>query len=90
MTSAQSYQQGTETLERITERVARLWAQLLKCDHVEHDDDFFDLGGDSMLAVRLTLSVNEQLDVEAGLNDIIEYPTVREYVAHIAALVEST
>jgi acyl carrier protein len=90
MTSAQSHEHGTGSLEQITDRVARLWAQLLNCDHVERDDDFFDLGGNSILAVRMTVTINEQLDIRTGLNDIVEYPTVGEYAAHVAALVESS
>ncbi|MER6345050.1 non-ribosomal peptide synthetase/type I polyketide synthase [Streptomyces sp. NPDC001595] len=35
------------------ERLARIWCELLGVDHVGRDDDFFDLGGDSLLALHV-------------------------------------
>jgi nonribosomal peptide synthetase DhbF len=49
----------------LTEEIlARIWADALKVDKVSITDDFFDLGGHSLIAVRLVNNVNRQLGAE--------------------------
>ena len=43
--------------------LAQIWAELLELDKVGVDDDFFELGGDSLLAMRMALSVEAALGV---------------------------
>jgi amino acid adenylation domain-containing protein len=45
-------------------RLASLWAKVLKVEHVGPDDLFFDLGGDSMLALQLIVEVDREVGVE--------------------------
>lgn len=42
-------------------RLAAVWAALLELDEVGVEDDFFDLGGDSLLAMRMSLAVEEAM-----------------------------
>jgi pristinamycin I synthase-3/4 len=46
-------------------------------DTVGLDDNFFDLGGHSMLAMRLTNSLRSFLDLEVSIREFFEAPTVR-------------
>lgn len=41
-------------------RLAAIWADLLKLDEIGVNDDFFDLGGDSLLALEMLLAVDTQ------------------------------
>jgi acyl carrier protein len=45
-------------------------------DAVGPEDDFFELGGDSLTAVRVLARLAEQLDVKLALRDLFDHPTV--------------
>jgi amino acid adenylation domain-containing protein len=62
----------------IEESLATVWREVLGVDRIGRDDDFFDLGGHSLIAVRMLGRVQEQLGVELPLGTVFEYPTVRE------------
>jgi acyl-CoA synthetase (AMP-forming)/AMP-acid ligase II/acyl carrier protein len=63
----------------LEEALARIWAEVLDVDRVGVHDGFFDLGGDSMLAVRLVVRVNEELDADLPLSSLfVEASTVAQ------------
>ena len=66
-------------------RLARIWAELLKLEEVGIHDDYFALGGNSLLAVNLIARIEAQFGVKLPVTSIIEAPTV----ARLASLVES-
>ena len=60
-----------------TERVlARIWAQVLGVDRVGVTDDFLELGGHSLPAVRLISLVRTELGAEIPMGDLFAAPTV--------------
>src|SRR5215510_14661015 len=56
------------------------------------DDDFYAMGGDSLIALRVVAEARER-GITITLRDILYYPTARELGAHLSGgpgLVEST
>jgi acyl carrier protein len=62
-----------------------LWRQVLRTDDITEEDDFFDLGGNSILAVRLLPLIKEHFGVEGTISLILDYPTPRELVDVLSA-----
>jgi amino acid adenylation domain-containing protein/thioester reductase-like protein/non-ribosomal peptide synthase protein (TIGR01720 family) len=61
----------------IEEILAGIYAQVLGLDRVGVDDSFFDLGGDSLSAMRLIAAVNTGLDTGLAVRAVFEAPSVR-------------
>lgn len=60
-----------------TERVlAEIWAEVLDIERVGVEDNWLDLGGDSMLATRVAARVADRLGVELTLPVFFEHPTI--------------
>ncbi len=60
-----------------TEKViAAFWSELLHVDGIGIEDDFFDLGADSMTAVALVARLRDAFGCEPGLAVLFERPTI--------------
>jgi amino acid adenylation domain-containing protein len=67
-------------------RLAAIWSELLGVEKVGLNDDFFDLGGYSLLATRVIARVTERLHVELALRYLFERPTVAELAEAVDAV----
>ncbi|MFE9748340.1 amino acid adenylation domain-containing protein [Saccharothrix saharensis] len=57
--------------------VADIWARLLEVDRVGADDNFFDLGGHSMLMLRVQAEIRRELGRDVSVVTLFDHPTVR-------------
>jgi amino acid adenylation domain-containing protein len=64
--------------------IAQVWRDVLRLDEVGVDDNFFDLGGHSLLLVRVQTRLRETLDQEVPIVEMFQYPTIRTMAAHFA------
>jgi acyl carrier protein len=64
----------------VDERLAEIWAELLPSDsigdEIVREDNFFALGGNSLLATRLIFRIGEEFGVELGLATFYDAPTL--------------
>lgn len=64
--------------------IARIWAEIFSLDEVGIHDNFFDLGGDSILSIQIASRTN-QAGIYLGPNQVFEHPTI----AQLASIAES-
>ena len=60
----------------IEETLANLWRQLLQQESIGIHDSFFELGGDSLLAVRLMDLIQQQFEQSLPLSSLLLNPTI--------------
>lgn len=70
-------------LERI---LADSWADILGVEHIGIDDDFFALGGDSLMLAELGASLCTKTNVSLDFSHFFEAPTLRETAHHLQGL----
>ncbi|MEV1082854.1 amino acid adenylation domain-containing protein [Streptomyces sp. NPDC050211] len=63
----------------VEQLVAELWQELLNVPRVSRDDDFFALGGDSLLATRLVTRLRAAGAVDADLQRLFTAPVLAEF-----------
>ncbi len=59
------------------EQLAGIWAEMLQLPRVSVEDNFFEIGGDSILALRIVAKANDA-GIEIAVHDLFRSPTVRE------------
>ncbi len=69
----------------IEERLAGFWQDLLGVDQIGAEDSFFDLGGHSLIAVRLFAQIRKAFAVDFPISVLFEAPTIRKCAELIAA-----
>jgi glycopeptidolipid biosynthesis protein len=62
---------------RVEQILAGIYAQVLGVDHVGVDESFFDLGGDSLSAMRAIAAINTALDIHLAVPTFFDAPCVR-------------
>lgn len=68
----------------LTSRIRHLWEDVIQVSEVEADDNFFALGGDSLLAVAMSYELETQLGRPVPLNLIFQSSSLREYANAIS------
>jgi amino acid adenylation domain-containing protein len=65
--------------------LARLWKSALHRDLVGIDDNFFDIGGDSLLLTALHRDLERELRRVIPITELFQFPTIRQLAAHLGA-----
>ncbi|HEX6376100.1 MAG TPA: amino acid adenylation domain-containing protein [Allosphingosinicella sp.] len=65
--------------------IARIWSSVLGVEEVRRNDNFFDIGGHSLLAMRMMARVRKQLGVDLPLVTVFENPVLGELAREVEA-----
>ncbi|TKI55265.1 edeine biosynthesis hybrid PKS-NRPS EdeI [Brevibacillus antibioticus] len=64
--------------------LGQIWSDVLGYTELSIDDDFFRLGGDSLLAIGIVSRVTKQLQKEMTITDLFQTPTIRQLAVLMA------
>ena len=67
------YQPPQNELEQL---IAGLWQEVLFVEVIDRDDNFFDLGGHSLLLMKVNLKLKHHCGKEISLVEMFKYPTI--------------
>jgi amino acid adenylation domain-containing protein len=62
----------------VQHRISALWEELLALEGINPEANFFEIGGDSMTAIRLLRRLREELHPEVKLDDLYEFPSISQ------------
>ncbi|HEY6738628.1 MAG TPA: phosphopantetheine-binding protein, partial [Actinopolymorphaceae bacterium] len=70
----------------LEQKLVQVWKDVLGVDHVGVDDDFFELGGNSLVAVQLIASIRKVVKVKLPMRSLFDTPTVAGLASRIEDL----
>ncbi|HEU4881441.1 MAG TPA: amino acid adenylation domain-containing protein, partial [Longimicrobium sp.] len=69
------------------EVLAGIWAEVLRLERVGVHDNFFDLGGHSLLIMRLLAKIQATFDLEISIRTVFSMPTLEALAAEIERMI---
>ena len=64
--------------------IANVWQEVLQVERVSIHDNFFDIGGHSLLVAQVHSQLREILKVDLSLIELLEYPTIYSLAKHLS------
>jgi hypothetical protein len=68
------------------QKLAAIWVELLRCERVGINDNFFDIGGNSLLLVRLHRRIEAAFNCDIALMLLFQHPTIRTFVSFLGGI----
>ncbi|WP_212004577.1 non-ribosomal peptide synthetase/type I polyketide synthase [Chitinophaga sp. HK235] len=79
-------QTGTGPRSQMEWALTGIWKELLELDQVGIDDNFFEIGGHSLLVIRMISLIRKRLSLEVPIGDVFDYPSISVLAAHLEHL----
>jgi thioesterase domain-containing protein/acyl carrier protein len=89
MTQLSEAQRTVVTDDAASQQLVRIWQNIFGLASVGVNDDFFDLGGESSLAVQMFAQIERTLKIKLPLATIYEAPTIQELARIVGGEVET-
>ena len=67
----------------LEEKLARVWSGVLGTDSVSRNSSFFDMGGSSMLLIRVQAILEKELEIKVSVVDLFMHPTIESLANHL-------
>jgi acyl carrier protein len=64
--------------------ITEVWQEVLGIASIGVDDNFLDLGGNSLQAVRIVARLEEMLDIDLSVRAILETHSIRRMTEYLA------
>ncbi len=64
-------------------KLVKIWQELLNLERVGTDDNFFEIGGHSLLGMRLISAIRREMETELAIKDLFIHPTIARLAEHL-------
>jgi natural product biosynthesis luciferase-like monooxygenase protein len=65
------------------QQLVGIWSDLLQMEQVGVTNNFFDLGGNSVMLVDLQARIASQMEIDFQITDLITYPTISDFLSSV-------
>ena len=72
----------------LEKEICKIWIKVLNVDNIGVNDNFFDLGGNSLDLVRLDGYLKAEFNFKDSLMKLIQYPTIKSFSNYIESIQE--
>jgi amino acid adenylation domain-containing protein len=83
---SRSHSAAAQNLNATEQVVASVWSEVLNLEQIGTDENFFDLGGDSILIVQVRSQLESILKSKLSIVDLFRYPTVGTLADYLGAI----
>ena len=70
-------------VDSVESKLLEIWRQSIDLDSIELDDDFFDIGGHSLLALKILSQIERAFGQRLALATFLHEPTIRALAARL-------
>ncbi|MBE6048536.1 MAG: amino acid adenylation domain-containing protein [Clostridium sp.] len=74
---------SVQNLSDVEKIIFDAWAEALGTDEIELEESFYDLGGDSIIAMKVVNSLNKALNIKLKINNLLNYDTIKSLSEYI-------
>ncbi|MEM8906585.1 MAG: amino acid adenylation domain-containing protein [Bacteroidota bacterium] len=67
----------------VEEQIHQIWCELLDRQSIGIHEHFFEIGGDSLVAIRLNAAIQAAFDRQLEVRDVLYYPTIAGLAQHL-------
>lgn len=75
-----------ESYSNIEQIIKNLWMKYLHCEDIRKNDDFFDIGGNSFLILKVYYELKYIYEIQLGISDCYEYATIESLARYISEI----
>jgi len=69
---------------KVENELVQIWNELLDRDNISVSDDFFELGGDSLLGIRLMIEIEKKFHRRFDISILVSNPTIESLARELA------
>lgn len=67
----------------LEQKLCNIWQNILGLKKVSINSNFFEIGGNSILLIRLVAKIKKELNLNLSLVDIFTYPNIKSLIEHL-------
>lgn len=69
----------------IEEQLTKIWSEVLRVDRIGVHDNFFALGGHSLLVIQVAVRIRDAFQVQISVKNLFDAPTIAALAEHVEA-----